>query len=82
MNITQLNPTLPMTVEGRGAGYAFAVIDYGPEHHLIWVVALDETGEIWSAPNPLVRMRSNWTMGRRSRAPSNVESIRPELKPA
>ena len=81
MNLTQLNPTLPMTVEGRGSGYALAVIDYGPEHHLIWVVALDETGEIWSAPNPQVRMQSNWTMGRR-KPPNNVESIRPALKPA
>jgi len=81
MNITQLNPTLPMTVEGRGSGYALAVIDYGPEHHLIWVIALDETGEIWSAPNPQVRMQSNWTMGRR-KPPTNVEAIRPGLKPA
>jgi len=81
MNLTQLNPTLPMTVEGRGNGYALAVIDYGPEHHLIWVVALDETGEIWSAPNPQVRMQSNWTMGRR-KAPTVVEPIRPALKPA
>ena len=43
MSFTQLNPTLPVTVEGKGKGYAFAVIDYGQEHHLIWVVALDGT---------------------------------------
>jgi len=81
MTFTQLNPTLPMTVEGKGAGYAVAVIDYGPEHHLIWVVALDDSGEIWSAANPQVRMQGNWTMGRR-RPTSNVESMRPALKPA
>jgi len=69
MAFSQLDPTLPMTVEGKGPGYALAVIDYGPEHHLIWVVAIDATGEIWSAPNPTVRMQSNWTMGRASRAP-------------
>ncbi len=69
MAFSQLDPTLPMTVEGKGAGYALAVIDYGPEHHLIWVVAIDATGEIWSAPNPTVRMQSNWTMGRLSRSP-------------
>ena len=62
--LIQLEPTLPVTVEGKGHGYAFAVIDYGQEHHLIWVVALDASGEIWSAPNPAVRVRSNWTMGR------------------
>jgi len=69
MAFSQLDPTLPMTVEGKGPGYALAVIDYGPEHHLIWVVAIDATGEIWSAPNPTVRMQSNWTMGRAGRAP-------------
>ncbi len=82
MNLTQLNPTLPMTVEGKGSGYAVAVIDYGPEHHLIWVVALDESGEIWSAPNPQVRMQGNWTMGRRKPVAANVEPLRAGLKPA
>lgn len=61
---TQLNPPLPLHVEGRGPGLAFAVIDYGPEHNLIWVTAIDDTGEIWCAPNPKVRMGNNWTMGR------------------
>lgn len=65
MSFTQLNPTLPVTVEGKGKGYAIAVIDYGQEHSLIWVTAIDETGEIWCAPNPKVRVRSNWTMGRK-----------------
>ncbi|WP_269716617.1 hypothetical protein [Caulobacter sp. NIBR2454] len=64
MCFTQLNPTIPMTVEGKGKGYAVAVIDYGQEHHLIWVVVMDDTGEIWSAPNPTTRVQSNWTMGR------------------
>jgi hypothetical protein len=76
MPFTQLDPPLPMTVEGKGPGYAMAVIDYGPEHHLIWVVAIDATGEIWSAPNTSVRMRSNWTMGRSSNVVS-VDAARP-----
>ena len=61
---TQLNPPLPVTVIDRGKGLALAVIDYGPEHNLIWVTALDANGEIWCAPNPKVRMQSNWTLGR------------------
>jgi hypothetical protein len=65
-----------VSVEGKGSGFAFAVIDYGQEHHLIWGVAIDGTGEIWSAPNPKVRMRSNWTMGRKSPPASNVEPLR------
>ncbi|NBW06959.1 MAG: hypothetical protein EBR82_02915 [Caulobacteraceae bacterium] len=65
MSFTQLDPSLPVTVEGKGKGYAFAVIDYGQEHSLIWVTAIDDTGEIWCAPNARVRVQSNWTMGRR-----------------
>jgi hypothetical protein len=78
MAFTQLDPSLPMSVEGRGDGYAIAVIDYGPEHHLIWVVAIDATGEIWSAPNPSVRMQPNWTMGRPKRqTDGRLTAVRP-----
>ncbi|TMM50261.1 hypothetical protein [Qipengyuania marisflavi] len=61
---TQLDPPIPLHVLGKGDGYALGVIDYGQEHNLIWVTAIDETGEIWCAPNPEVRMQANWTMGR------------------
>jgi len=64
MSFTQLDPPMPVQVFEKGKGLAFAVIDYGPEHNLIWVTAIDETGEIWCAPNPKVRMQANWTMGR------------------
>jgi hypothetical protein len=47
MSFTQLDPPMP----------------YGPEHHLIRVTAIDETGEIWCAPNSKVRVQANWTMG-------------------
>ncbi len=70
MSFTQLNPPLPLTVLDKGKGYAIGVIDYGQEHNLIWVTALDESGEIWCAPNPMVRFQSNWTMGR-GRRPAN-----------
>jgi hypothetical protein len=49
----------------KGSGLAFGLIDYGTEMNLIWVVALDETREIWCVPNQEVRMQKNWTMGRR-----------------
>jgi hypothetical protein len=66
-----------MSVEGKGDGYAMAVIDYGQEHHLIWVVVINETGEIWSAANPQVRVQANWTMGRKNPpGPGNVEPLR------
>ncbi len=61
---TQLNPPLPVHVIDKGDGYAVAVIDYGQEHNLIWVTAITESGELWCAPNPKVRVQTNWTMGR------------------
>ena len=61
---TQLNPPLPLKT-AKGDGYALAVIDYGLEHNLLWVVALDDNGEIWCVPNSEVRMHSNWSAGRR-----------------
>lgn len=64
MSFRQLDPTIPVHVLDKGDGYAFAVIDYGQEHNLIWVTALDHDGEIWCAPNPKVRVKGNWTMGR------------------
>lgn len=62
--LTQLDPPIPLHVLGREDGYALAVIDYGPEHNLLWVTAIDATGEIWCAPNPEVRMQASWSMGR------------------
>jgi hypothetical protein len=62
---TQLNPPIPLHVLGKGNGHAIGMIDYGQEHNLIWVTALDTSGEIWCAPNPEVRMLKNWTMGRK-----------------
>ena len=64
MSFTQLNPPIPVLIVDKGKGQAIGVIDYGQEHNLIWVTALDDSGEIWCAPNPVVRLQRNWTMGR------------------
>jgi hypothetical protein len=60
----QLDPTIPMMTP-KGPGYALFVVDYSQEHHLMWVVALDDGGEIWMFENPQVRVQSNFTLGRR-----------------
>ena len=60
---TQLNPSIPMDTT-KGPGLALAVIDYGLEHNLLWVVALDDSGEIWCVPNGEVRAQKNWSAGR------------------
>ena len=61
--LTQLNPPIPMDTP-KGSGLALAVIDYGLEHNLLWVVGIDDTGEVWCVPNADVRMQKNWSAGR------------------
>lgn len=60
----QLQPPTPLGVLNRRDGFALAVIDCRQEHPLIWVTAINATGEIWCAPNRRVRLQKNWTMGR------------------
>jgi hypothetical protein len=62
--ILQLNPPIPLYVPGRGKGLAHAMVDYGPEYHIHWVVILDDGGGIWTLANPDVRGQSNQTLGR------------------
>lgn len=68
MSFTQLDPPIPVHIVERGGGMAFAVIDYGPEFDLLWVIGTDDGGEIWCVPNPQVRLQANWSMGRRKAA--------------
>lgn len=63
MTILQLSPTLPLDTP-KGRGQALFVIDYGPEHHLMYTVAIDATGELWTFDNTRVRAQKNITMGR------------------
>lgn len=64
MAFTQLNPPIPLDVLDHGKGHAIGMIDYGPDHGLIWVTAIDDTGEIVCAPNDTVRMESGWVAAR------------------
>jgi len=61
--LLQLKPPVPLSTP-KGDGLAFMVIDYGCEYNLMWVTAIDETGEIWTFANPEVRAQKNITMGR------------------
>jgi hypothetical protein len=58
---TELRAWIPVSTS-FGNGFASAVIDYGQEHHLLWVVVIDATGEIRTIANPDVRVRPNETM--------------------
>jgi hypothetical protein len=59
----QLNPPIPL-ITPKGKGWAHILIDLSQEHHLQWVVFLDETGECWTFQNPEIKIQSNYTMGR------------------
>jgi hypothetical protein len=76
MTILQLDPPIPLKTP-KGEGFAHLVIDYSQEHHLLWVVFLDETGECWAFSNSEVRMVDNPSLGRLiagSRPPVKGES--------
>lgn len=62
--LLQLNPSIPLSTP-KGEGLAWLVIDSGQEHDLQWVVAIDETGEVWTFSNKDVRAQKNITMGRK-----------------
>lgn len=63
MTILQLDPPIPVVCP-EGKGLAWLVIDYGAEHHLMWTIAIDDTGEIWTFDNTRIRASKNITMGR------------------
>ena len=63
--IKQLNPPIPMDTP-KGAALAHFMIDYGPEHHLMWVTFVDATGECWTWSNTKIRAQKNITLGRKS----------------
>ena len=65
MTITQLNPTIPLDTP-KGQAKAHFLIDYGQEHHLLWVCFQDDTGECWSWPNYQVKLQKNISMGQRT----------------
>lgn len=70
MSFFQPNPQIPLKTE-KGNGQAIAVIDYSEEHNLMWVVILDESGEIWTLPNDKVRGFENYSIGRKK--PSEIK---------
>lgn len=58
-----MNPPMPVDTP-KGKALAHFLIDYGPEHDLMWVTFVDATGECWTWPNPQIRAQNNATLGR------------------
>jgi len=79
--LLQLNPPIPV-MSPKGKGLAHAMIDYGAEHDLLWVVFQDETGECWTWNNKEIRGQVNVTMGRPEViSPLPVKRERPRVVP-
>lgn len=58
---------LPAGVEAKShRGWAYAWERCGIDGHRIWVVVLDETGEVVDVPQPEIRVDGNWSYGRRA----------------
>jgi hypothetical protein len=62
MMLLQLNPPIPV-VTPKGKALAQVLIDYGPEHDLMWTVFQDN-GECWTWNNKEIRAETNQTFGR------------------
>ena len=58
-----LNPPQPLSTP-KGPAWAVALIDYGPDHDLLWVCFVKSTGECWTFCNGDIRQPSSITYGR------------------
>ena len=54
--ILQLDPPIPL-VTPKGNGWAFFMIERSQEHHIEWVVFLDDNGQCWTFQNPEIRLQ-------------------------
>ena len=71
----QLNPPLPVEITSKTLpkgvqatekrGWAYFLNECGIDGHRIWVVVLDQTGEVVDVPQPEIRFDTNWSYVRR-----------------
>lgn len=74
MTVTQLSPPIPMMCP-KGEGMAWFLIDYSPEHDLLWTIAINDTGEIWTYANKYVKAIKNITLDRLTKDSRNKKSF-------
>lgn len=78
---SQLNPPLPLFIVSKNtSALAHGLIDYGPEHNLLWVCFLNDSGECWTVPNKDIRMEWNYSMSR-TPAPLSKEKANETVTP-
>lgn len=64
--VTVTASTLPMGVRSQSRrGWCYAWQSIGIDGHRLWIVAMDDTGEVIDFPQPEVAIDMNWSIGRR-----------------
>lgn len=63
MYTIQLNPAIPL-ITPKGPGWCWFITFPSAEYNILWTVAIDETGEIWTFETSKVRADKNITLGR------------------
>ncbi len=64
----QLKPSIPVLVLKDGEwlpGQAIGWFDYDKEEDLIWLISFDKGGECWMIRNADIRLKANYTFGRK-----------------
>ncbi len=56
---TELDPAIPVHVEGKGEGRAIGLIDNGRSNGQIWITEIEETGELWCVRDGELRLSSS-----------------------
>ena len=76
MTVTRLDPTIPMCYGRKHAGgwitrhgRAFAMIDYSEDQYVHFVIADNETGQVWIVDNRFVRVEGNQSLGTTNELP-------------
>ena len=69
----QLNPPIPIWTP-KGRALAQILIDYGAEHHLLWV-CFQDNGECWTWENPQIRAETNMTFQRATIVPEEWRKL-------
>jgi hypothetical protein len=72
----QLDPPIPVSVTSAALppgvraqsrkGWAYAWKETGIDGHRLWIVVMDETGEVVDVPQPEILVDMNWSYGRRT----------------
>ena len=83
----QLDPPIPVSITSAALpdgvravsrkGWCYAWRDTGIDGHRLWIVVLDETGEVVETPQTEIRVDANWSYGRRPK--TDAQRRRQEL---